>query len=196
MDSFKPNPLYPIEVFDNILSNDNINQIYNFLANSYYTITNSDRGHDSIDTPFLKLSNRFFYQGKPHSNWGGISQIMLDSISTFFDPILLTNCLPSLNMQVNVSDPSTVDKSHEDFSNGLKGYTILYFANKKWDIDYGGETLFYNNDKEIISAIKPNPGRFVIFDGNLLHSARPPQRHCSYNRYTIAVKFRTDLLDS
>ena len=93
-------------------------------------------------------------------------------------------------MQVNVSNPFTFDNFHKDLDlPDRKGYTILYYANKKWDTNYGGETLFYDENLEIIAAVKPKPGRFVVFDSKIFHSARPPQSGCPYNRYTIAIKY-------
>ena len=189
MKSFKPNPNYSIEVFDDILSTSQINQIYTFLSNSCYSYTN----YDNTSSIYPKLYNNFVSNGECKQEWVNTFHSMMNSISNFIDPTFLTKCLSTLKMQVNVSNLVTVDEAHKDLPPEVSGYTILYYANEKWDLNYGGETLFYNN-KEIISAVKIKPGRFVLFDSRLTHSARPPQRHCPYNRYTIATKFRTDLL--
>lgn len=191
MKSFKPNPNYSIEVFDDILSPSQIEDIDTALKLSYYTYQNYDAKINS----FPKLFNTFVKNGKCNREWESIFKIMMNSISNILNPNLLTQCLPTLKMQTNLSNLSTVDCIHQDLYEPLEGYTILYYANKEWDVDYGGETLFYNElTQEIICAVKPSPGRFVIFDSKLFHSARPPQKNCSHNRYTIAIKFRTDHL--
>ena len=72
--------------------------------------------------------------------------------------------------------------------------TVLVYANTEWDHNEGGETLFYNEDKEVVQAIVPKPGRVAIFPANILHSARPPLPYVTKPRYTIAYKYEYGLI--
>ena len=72
--------------------------------------------------------------------------------------------------------------------------TVLVYANTEWDHNEGGETLFYNEDKEVVQAIVPKPGRVAIFPANILHSARPPLPYVTKPRYTIAYKYEYVLI--
>ena len=72
--------------------------------------------------------------------------------------------------------------------------TVLVYANTSWDHNEGGETLFYNEDKEVVQAIVPKPGRVAIFPANILHSARPPLPYVTKPRYTIAYKYEYGLI--
>ena len=189
MNSFKPNPNYNIEVFDQILSYDKITEIDLFVKKLPYFPINFDNGpFDGSNKP--KLVKYFFHQDMSLEDENKLFvNKFLNLIPLIFKKNLDFSFFKS--MQVNLSDFSTVDLIHVDgakFANKTS-YTILYYSNIKWDINYGGETLFYDpNNLEIISAIQPKPGRFVVFDSTLPHSARPIQSNCPYLRYTIAVK--------
>ena len=185
MNSFKPNPNYQIEVFDNVLNNNDLVKNYVHLLNSYYTYKNKD--HNIKTTNYYKLSNPFLSNGKLiGESWNDFTNILFKGYRTIFKKDILTD---TINSQVNVSDSSTVDMVHPDSWNLNEKYTVLYYANSEWDKDYGGETLFYDAiNLEIVAAIKPIPGRFVVFDSAIPHSARPPQMNCPYKRYTVATK--------
>ena len=86
------------------------------------------------------------------------------------------------------SPTSHYDSKHETDT------TVLVYANTQWDHNEGGETLFYNEDKEVVQAIVPKPGRVAIFPANILHSARPPLPYVTKPRYTIAYKYEYGLI--
>jgi Rps23 Pro-64 3,4-dihydroxylase Tpa1-like proline 4-hydroxylase len=189
MNSFKPNSNYNIEIFDNVLPFSEIDEINNFLTDGFYRYQIYDNEEDNHFQP-PKLSNVFVLNGKvTQPRWDSLAK-QFNYYLTLINYQIPKDYIQSVTMQVNVSNPFTFDNFHKDVGGNLKGYTILYYANKKWDVNYGGETLFYDdNNLEIIAAVKPKPGRFVVFDSTIYHSARPPQSRCPYNRYTIAIKY-------
>jgi Rps23 Pro-64 3,4-dihydroxylase Tpa1-like proline 4-hydroxylase len=67
--------------------------------------------------------------------------------------------------------------------------TVLYYANKAWDWAYGGETVFFDSNKNTVNAVMPRPGRIVFFKASLFHCARIQNRYAPFYRYTIAFKF-------
>jgi len=66
--------------------------------------------------------------------------------------------------------------------------TCLWYTVPQWNIDWAGETMFYDKNDEIAYACVPKPGRLVIFDSQLKHSGRPPSRNCLHSRFTLALK--------
>ena len=79
--------------------------------------------------------------------------------------------------------------------------TMIVYLNEYWIPNYGGETIFYDNNLDILHAVVPKPGRVVIFDGRIPHSARTPTPYFLWNRYMLAYKFmahdeRNELLDA
>ena len=66
--------------------------------------------------------------------------------------------------------------------------TALYYANLEWQPDWGGETIYYNDEEDAELAITPRPGRLVIARGAVLHRGNVPSRSCYEERYTLAYK--------
>lgn len=79
-------------------------------------------------------------------------------------------------------------QSHRD-SKYEVDMTVLYYVNPNYDFEWGGETIFYNDECDAIQCVTPKTGRVVIFPGNVLHSARPFAMYVTEPRYTIAFKY-------
>lgn len=78
---------------------------------------------------------------------------------------------------------------HRDNRPGLPGKTVVVFCNSHWASAWGGELMFYTNDKaDLIKSVMPKPGRIVIFDGEIPHSAKAPNMSCAELRVTLAFK--------
>ena len=74
---------------------------------------------------------------------------------------------------------------HRD-TNNVKGKTFLYYVNPEWEADWGGETVFYQNNTPTI--IFPIPNSAVLFDGNTKHFGKDPSRKANILRVTVAFK--------
>jgi len=79
--------------------------------------------------------------------------------------------------------------THTDCLPGQHDLTALWYLCERWDVEWGGETMFYDAHDEVALAVVPRPGRLVIFDGAIKHAGRPPSRICHFPRYTFAIKF-------
>jgi hypothetical protein len=77
---------------------------------------------------------------------------------------------------------------HRDCPVECQNVTVLYYANLTWQADWGGETLFYNDENDAVLAVSPRPGRLVVGRGSILHRATVPTRGCYEERLTIAYK--------
>lgn len=80
--------------------------------------------------------------------------------------------------------------SHVDCLPQQGDLTALWYLCNEWDVEWGGETVFFDADDEIAAAVRPRPGRLVVFDGAIKHVGRPPSRICYYPRYTFAIKLQ------
>lgn len=80
--------------------------------------------------------------------------------------------------------------THTDCVPGGTDLTALWFIAPEWNVEWGGETLFFNSQMDAEVVVSPKPGRLVIFDGNITHVGRPPNRICYAPRYTFALKLR------
>jgi hypothetical protein len=89
---------------------------------------------------------------------------------------------------VNSSSYGDVYFTHRDCDPGLRNITVLYYGNLQWHDDWGGETIFYNDQHDAELAISPRPGRLVISRGAILHRGGVPSRVCFEERLTVAYK--------
>lgn len=80
--------------------------------------------------------------------------------------------------------------THVDSLPQARELTALWFLCERWDIEWGGETLFFDAAGEAEIAVAPRPGRLLLFDGAIRHVGRPPNRNCYVSRYTFAIKLR------
>jgi SM-20-related protein len=79
---------------------------------------------------------------------------------------------------------------HRDCPPGKNEVTALIYANERWEKDWGGETLFFNDDDDCVGAVTPRPGRLALFHGAIPHRASAPQRDSYVSRLTLAIKYR------
>lgn len=88
----------------------------------------------------------------------------------------------------NVASYGDVLFSHVDCLPDQHDLTALWYLCEEWDVEWGGETVFFDRRDEIACAVRPRPGRLVVFDGAIKHAGRPPSRICYAPRYTLAIK--------
>jgi SM-20-related protein len=79
---------------------------------------------------------------------------------------------------------------HRDARPTEKNVTVLYYANPVWNKDWGGETVFFNDDEDAEIAVLPRPGRILAFRGAILHRGGVPLRICYKERLALAYKFK------
>jgi hypothetical protein len=73
-----------------------------------------------------------------------------------------------------------------------KYWTAILFMNEYWDLNWGGDFVLVENN-EILKAVAPTPGKFVLFRGNILHGARPVSREAEFARMGVAFQCSNSL---
>lgn len=119
------------------------------------------------DDPFLRMLRRLVEQAFPGEEFS--DQRAYVNCSTYGDGYYMHRDCPV----------------HEDH------VTALYYANLEWQPDWGGETIYYNDEEEPEIIVMPRPGRLVIARGAALHRGNVPTRVCYEQRYTLAYKLNS-----
>jgi len=68
--------------------------------------------------------------------------------------------------------------------------SFLYYGNIIWRGEWGGETLFYDDELSAVAAVSPRAGRLVLFNAGIHHRAGIPTRDCPTFRYTFSLFYR------
>lgn len=169
-----------IHVFDDVFDNSIRTNIYRYLTNSVYRI-------NGYDTPVIEEKNHISMTSLYNDN---------DLINLGFDtfPKELTDIVPLernhvIQTMVNLCRPDDVFHLHTDF-HMENSWTMLYYANLKWDLEWGGDTMFLAEDEKNLEYLSLyTPGRIVLFDGRIPHLIRPSTRLAPDYRFTLAIKF-------
>lgn len=105
--------------------------------------------------------------------------------ATFPFPIRLYECFLSANSF------GTEGRVHHDIQNVQarhRHHTVLVYCNPKWEIAWGGETLVFDDQQEITSAVSPKPGRVMKISHDPLHVGRGVSRICPSDRRVLVFK--------
>jgi len=171
-----------IYIFDNVYQSHYTQKFYNFIINSYFQINLNDS--DSNDYDNTKLFGSKY--SKEDLEQMGIIEHLPEHIKKQFN-ISLENNDRGL---VNAITSSGVYHPHDDAGNGAK-WSFLYYANMKWDLEWGGDTLFLNDDRQTINnVVQCKPNRVVIFDATIPHLIRPTTNIAPPYRFSINMTFK------
>lgn len=174
---------YKIAVLDGLFSWAEIEGIYVNICNLQYRISNSNqldiqniqdkKLKADIDIGFLK-SVRFFDEGR---------ESLIESYFKDGDYDIH-------KAYINCGLKGDSHNVHVDNYFKSSGKTLLYYANRDWNPNHGGETIFYCPDtKDIVFISTYKPGRIIIFDSEVPHSARPQALDGPNYRFTMALKY-------
>ena len=87
---------------------------------------------------------------------------------------------------INTSVPTQTNYPHCHHGE----WSLIYYLNADWRPEWGGETLFYNDNMteiEYASIYKPN--RAIFFDGDIPHSLRTQSITAPHYRFSLAMFF-------
>lgn len=77
---------------------------------------------------------------------------------------------------------------HQDNIDGGDYYSTIYFPIETWNRNWGGETLFFDDNHDILKAVAPKPGRLIHFPGAVYHRASGVSRACDHLRVCFVIK--------
>lgn len=171
-----------IYVYDDVFNHQENIEIYALASQSPFIRTNLDNNFYNMKDLYLKWSCLL---NDPNPLLFLLNKKYFENIEELKDKNVEIQ-----RQYINFSTSETVDLMHIDSRpNAVNEYTILHYANFIWDKNWHGETVFYNSiGEEILLSTMIKPGRIVVFDSTILHSARAPSLFAEYARYTIASK--------
>ena len=174
-----------IKIFDDTVPF-NIQQIvYNTVTNSLFRI----KGWEDRDDLDIKDANL-------HSNWSledlKDSRLFPYIYDALVDPLQGTRNDPKVINEfdkciVNLTKPGDSYYTH---THGEETTVVLYYVNLEWKDGWAGETLFYDDKRNLMSAYEYTPGRILKFSGDTPHTIRPQSFTAPSYRFTISVFFR------
>lgn len=170
---------YDIAVFDDLVPMADVQKVTGRLMRSPFT-------RSETASPELKEHRHFVYEtpldvAQSLSMW----RATLDALSTLrpnteFKPYrAYINHAAYGDMLFTHFD---AQPQHQDF------FTALWYLCDAWDVEWGGETMFFDERGDALVAVTPRPGRLALFDGRIRHAGRPPNRVHYGPRYTFALK--------
>jgi len=143
----------------------------------YYPFAFSDEAYTADVEPNLRELDE---------NLQSITQCWDRIKATYSHPVRLYECMLSANTF------GTEGRLHRDIaeeSERPRHHTALVYCNKEWKMEWAGETLVFDADNEITSAVMPKPGRIVKIAGDPMHVGRSVSRICPTDRRVLVFKY-------
>ena len=164
-----------IQVIDNFLSQEEFNFVLNYSKSALYAYGETDdKNHPPTGLVHNITKSKKIYKLFENKTKAFVSNHKL------------------YRMYINCFAPSENPYFHIDCSDEKDDdeVTFLYYPNETWDLNDGGETQFFIDER--IYGIAPIPNRLVYFNANLLHRATSfRDRH----RFTVAIKYGPEDMD-
>lgn len=165
-----------IHVFEDAFSLHKREYLYLFLADSCYYLKGNTLNGEHVD---LFPSMRSLFSEEDFQRFG----IFNDLPKEIDDIVKGYSVARSYSLLQNWC---VTNKFHTDGRSS--NLTFLYYGNLKWDYDWGGETLFANDDmSEIIYTSMYKPGKILIFDSSIPHRPIPPISTCPFLRSSFVI---------
>jgi hypothetical protein len=144
-------------------------------------------GAGKDETKWRKFNYYLNFKNKIENKLKKISENILKDLN-ISDFLNLTRAYASANPF------GTVHEVHTDYGEIAKGITVMFYLNNIWKVDYGGETVFFNQSQnEIIKSIIPKPTRIIVFDGGYPHCARDVRRDVNDLRMVLTFKYKINI---
>ena len=166
------------KIFKNIFNHGKAEYVYNCAYAANYKIG----WNDSVDLhakqyPCLHSP----IEEKDAHNLDILPQIQQLGLQSQFEPIFKK--MNITKAVINLTKPGDVHfiHSHRDT------VVVLYYINLNWKDEFGGETIFYSNDMDIIYTSKYEPRKLIIFDGEIPHCIKPQSILGPQFRFTLSL---------
>lgn len=181
-----------ITVIDNAID---VSKYFPMLVGMEFTYTRSDPNPEvpnGIDLIGQYWTHQFYWSQPNFNNQSFVLENNIDFLHRLlFDAKdILPNNTELYSAYSNILNALSCPVVHTDAPFNIpENKTVLFYLNDEWNPNWGGETVFYDENFDIIKSILPKPGRCIIFDGRIPHSARPPVSRFRHNRYIITLKY-------
>lgn len=182
------NELMPVRTYDNLLEADLVHALCEEIKQTglkYGWNSNSDVEYGHWNT---------FFAGKSKKNRTPVDDQLTGTVRLVAEEIkrlALPHGSQIIRCYCNAYTFGTEGYPHTD-SKIDSDITVVLYLNKEWRPEWAGETVFFDDEDEIINAVLPKFGRLVVFPSAMLHAARSVSRICSDLRMVFVLKVRTE----
>tara|TARA_Y100001963_G_C6622248_1_gene372304 strand:+ start:107 stop:736 length:630 start_codon:yes stop_codon:yes gene_type:complete len=178
-----------IMIFDNVLNTDEHNKLYSNITQLWdYGLfdiickPHGDKSRDNYPTPFphITITDKTISES--------ITKKMNDLITSYYSG----EDLELYQIYGNVYTAGMQGTIHNDIGNLniSNSKTIVYYLHKEWDVEWGGQTYFYDDNYEIIDGVVPYSNRLILFnDVGVKHGVSPISNRCIYKRMILTFKY-------
>lgn len=179
-----------VSIHDNFLDEDLNNEIQTFFTNVSWKY--GDKALQSMWKETLPHWTKYFYMS-PTPQGVPMDDVTFDDlcIQSIYNKIkdLMEPGTHLLRCYANGHTCGNDSNIHYDDIR-LGTITCIFYPMKEWNVDWCGETIFWDRDnREITSSIIPKSNRMLVFSSKVWHGARPVSRYCSNLRITLMFKF-------
>ena len=113
---------------------------------------------------------------------------LTDSKARVQEKVFYANYTP--NHLINNITPLDTHYPHDDSGTEAK-YSLLYYLNMDWKLEWGADTLFLDpKTNEITKTVQCKPNRLIMFDAKIPHMIRPSTIIAPQYRYSISITLR------
>jgi hypothetical protein len=170
-----------ILIFDNLLNYETKVSLYNFIRQSLFNLNGGDN-HYLENKGDFNLYSQFSKEDLSRMNFLNISEIK--------HVLNLVDGYNIRQIRVNLATLNDKNRFHCDAHNAKKCLTLIYYPNLQWNIEWGGHTLFANDDlSEIEYCSIYKPGRIILMDGNIPHCILPPTNLAPSYRFSFVIQY-------
>ena len=158
-----------IDLYQDVLTWEEHVHVYNMLSTGSWQFGRFSKSLDAFTFWYADLSDNEFFT------------------KHFMKRICEKTKMPNLklkNVYANGQTYGLPGVMHKD-SDDINRLTFIYYANLKWEYDWGGATVWLMENECQQSAV-PIPNAGVLFDSTILHCGNEPTRHCKDLRITVA----------
>lgn len=166
-----------IHIFDDVFTFAERTRFYSFVTNSRYSIGEYDG---------VLLENHKTSTLTSKYSEGDVRAMDFYIPAKVNEVVDLSDWKP-VSAYTNLCRPDDSFHIHTDHHGPM--WTVLYYVNLNWHIEWGGDTYFLKEDLSIDYVSQFKPGRLVIFDGTIPHLMRPSTRLAPENRFSFVMKY-------
>jgi len=168
---------YNIKVYDDVLPLLNRYSLYEYIKKSHFQIGWEDTGEIEYSN-FKYLHSLYNNEDLLNLNFINLITNNNSELKLLFTTHTIVKCV------VNLSRPMDVYFNHCHHQDKV----LLYYANLRWKEEWGGETLFYDDNlRDIFYASAYTPGRIIVFDGKIPHTLRAQASIGTQFRFTFSI---------
>ena len=128
-----------------------------------YESTANEPGVNSLS--FVHVLKSSAHRSNHLDNFALIPQIVCQDLKLVLKEIMVARIYLILPYKTELKHYA----AHQDFP--FKHTVVLYYVN-----DADGDTVFFDNDNNIVQSVSPKRGRVVVFDGLLYHGGGIPKK--------------------